>query len=116
MSNILSSSSTRIKTGVVLLLGILVIGYIDSYFVMWVLFGSLLAIALHEAQKLFSFENKYIYVTSAILWIAAYFHPTPEDLVFVVALVYVIVYVSVVPAEPFPAVLTIDAIPFPVTP
>lgn len=88
MSNILSSSSTRIKTGVVLLLGILVIGYIDSYFVMWVLFGSLLAIALHEAQKLFSFENKYIYIVSAVLWIGAYFHPTPEDLIFVVALVY----------------------------
>lgn len=88
MSNILSSSSTRIKTGLVLLVGILVIGYIDSYSVMWVLFGALLAIALYEAQKLFSFENKYIYVVSAILWIMAYFHPTPEDLLFVVALIY----------------------------
>ena len=88
MSNILSSSATRIKTGLVLLVALVIIGYVNSYFVMWVFFGALLGISLYEAQKLFSFEHKSVYIVGSLLWVAAYFYPTPEDLIFVVAVVY----------------------------
>jgi phosphatidate cytidylyltransferase len=55
---------------------------------MWVFFGALLGISLYEAQKLFFFEHTSVYIVGALLWVAAYFYPTPEDLIFVVAVVY----------------------------
>lgn len=61
MSNILSSSATRIKTGLVLLVALVIIGYIDSYFVMWVFFGALLGISLYEAQN-FSLLNIQVFI------------------------------------------------------
>lgn len=88
MSNILSSSATRIKTGLVLLVALVIIGYIDSYFIMWLFFGALLGISLYEAQKLFAFEHTSVYIASGLVWAAAYFYPSPEDLIFVVAVVY----------------------------
>jgi len=88
MANIIKDSSTRIKTGVVLIIAMIIIGYIDSYFVMWLLFGTMLMISISEAKKLFQLESDSIYVYSALLWFAAYFYPNPEDLIFIVAIGY----------------------------
>lgn len=88
MSGIISSSATRIKTGIVLLIAIIAIGYIDLYWVMWLFFGALLAGAIHEAMKLFDMKSTFVYYSAAVLWVVAYFYPTPEDLIFVVAVVY----------------------------
>lgn len=88
MSNIISESSTRIKTGVVLIVAMLIIGYVDSYFLFWLLFGTMLMISISESKKLFDLKNDSIYVYSALLWFAAYFYPTPEDLIFIVAIGY----------------------------
>lgn len=88
MSGIISSSATRIKTGVVLLIAIVLIGYIDLYWVMWLFFGALLAGAIHEAMKLFDMKSTFVYYSAAVLWIVAYFYPAPEDLIFVVGVVY----------------------------
>ena len=51
MANILSQSATRIKTGVALLIGLSIIGFIDSIPLTWLLFGGLMLIALKEAMK-----------------------------------------------------------------
>lgn len=88
MSNIIKDSSTRIKTGLALVLAVLVIGYIDSFFIMWLLFGSLLVISVSESMKLFKMESDSIYLYSGLLWFVAYFYPNPEDLLFVVAIAY----------------------------
>lgn len=88
LSELLSSSSTRIKTGLLLLAGALIIGYIDSFFVMWLLLGSLLVISLHESMKLFKFQSQEIFFYSGAIWFCAYFYPTPTDLIFVLAIVY----------------------------
>lgn len=88
MSGIISSSATRIKTGIVLLIAIVAIGYIDLYWVMWLFFGALLAGAIHEAMKLFDMKSTFVYYSAAVLWVVAYFYPTPEDLIFVVGVVY----------------------------
>jgi phosphatidate cytidylyltransferase len=85
---ILSSSSMRIKTGVALILAVLIIGYIDSYFIMWLFFGGLLVIAINESMKLFEMKSDSIYLYSGALWFVAYFYPNPEDLIFIVAVVY----------------------------
>ena len=88
MANIIKESSTRIKTGVILIIAMIIIGYIDSYFVMWLLFGTMLMISISEAKKLFQLDSDSIYVYSALLWFAAYFYPNPEDLIFIVAIGY----------------------------
>ncbi|AXH13868.1 phosphatidate cytidylyltransferase [Malaciobacter mytili] len=88
MSNLLSSSSTRIKTGVVLVLALLLIGYINSYFITWLFLGSLMIIAISESMKLFNVKNNIIFAFAIALWAIAYFYPSPEDLFFVLAVVY----------------------------
>ena len=88
MANIIKDSSTRIKTGVILIIAMVIVGYIDSYFLMWLLFGTMLMISISEAKKLFDLKSDSIYVYSALLWFAAYFYPNPEDLIFIVAIGY----------------------------
>lgn len=88
MSGIISSSATRIKTSFALLAVILVIGYIDLYWVMWLCFGALLGVAVKEAMRLFEMKSTFVYYVTALLWVVAYFYPAPEDLIFVVAVVY----------------------------
>lgn len=88
MKDVIKSSSTRIKTGLALLVGILIIGYIDSFFLMWLLFGGLLVIAINESQKLFDMQVDSIYFYVGVIWFAAYFYPYAEDLVFVAAMIF----------------------------
>lgn len=85
---IVKSSNTRIKTGVALIAAVLIIGFIDSFFIMWLLFGGLLVVAISESQKLYKTQIDSIYLYTGALWFAAYFYPNPEDLIFVVALIY----------------------------
>ncbi len=88
MLSVINESSTRIKTGIALLIAMLVIGYIDSYFVFWLVFGIMLLISISEAKKLFGIKNDSIFVYTTLLWVAAYFYPKPEDLIFIVAIAY----------------------------
>ncbi|XOB62539.1 phosphatidate cytidylyltransferase [Campylobacterota bacterium DY0563] len=88
MKEIIKSSSTRIKTGLALLAGILIIGYIDSFFLMWLLLGGLLVIAISESQKLYQMKVDSIYFYVGVLWFAAYFYPYAEDLTFVAAIIF----------------------------
>ncbi|NVJ54403.1 MAG: phosphatidate cytidylyltransferase [Campylobacteraceae bacterium] len=87
-NEIIKSSSTRIKTGVTLLLALLVIGYIDSFFIMWLLFGILLVFSINESMKMYKMQSDSIYFYTGVVWFLAYFYPYPEDLVFLLAIVY----------------------------
>ncbi len=82
------SSSSRVTTGIALGIGLLIVGFIDSYFVMWLLFGVLTIIGISEALKLFNTKNNLIYFYAVAIWIIAYFYPKPEDLVFLVAIIF----------------------------
>jgi len=88
MSNILSESSTRIKTGIALVVALLIIGFIDSFTLTWLLFGGLMLIALKEAMNLFKINDDKIYVYAVVIWIVSYFYPKPEDLIFVVGIIF----------------------------
>lgn len=88
MSNIISSSSTRIKTGLALLAAFAVMGFIDSLFLTWFMFGLLMVIGLSESLNLFKIKDDKIYIYAGAIWLAAYFYPKPEDLVFVVGVVF----------------------------
>lgn len=88
MWDIIQSSGTRIKTGVTLVVALLIIGFMDSFFIMWLLFGALMMIAIHEAMKLFGSSTDSIYIYASALWVVAFFYPKPEDLVFVIGIVF----------------------------
>lgn len=88
MTEIIKSSSTRIKTGVILILAVLLIGYIDSFFLMWLLLGALLVISIDEVLKLYKIDSFLVYIYSGVLWFISYFYPTPDDLIFVLAIIY----------------------------
>lgn len=88
MLELFGGLSTRVKTGVVLILAMLIIGYIDSYFIFWLFFGVTLLIAVGEAKTLYSLEGNSIYIYIVLLWVAVYFYPMPVDLIFIVAIGY----------------------------
>ena len=84
----LEGSTTRIKTGIILILAMLVLGYIDSYFLFLLVFGVMLMISISESKKLYDLKSDSIYVYTALLWFAAFFYPMPVDLIFIVAIGY----------------------------
>jgi phosphatidate cytidylyltransferase len=88
MFDILKQSSTRIKTGVILAVSLLFIGFIDSIFLTWFSFGGLMIIAISEAMKLFQAKENSIYIYAIIMWLIAYFYPKPEDLIFIVGIIF----------------------------
>ena len=88
MLEILGGLSTRVKTGIVLIVAMLIVGYIDSYFLFWLLFGTMLMIAVKEAKDLYKLEDRSIYIYILLLWVAVYFYPMPVDLIFIVAIGY----------------------------
>jgi len=88
MNKILKDSSTRIKTGIALLVGILIIGFIDSFFLIWLGFGVSMIIALNEAMKLFNLNDDKIYFYAVVIWVTAYFYPKPEDLIFLIGIIF----------------------------
>jgi phosphatidate cytidylyltransferase len=81
-------TGTRAKTGIVLLIIFLTVGYINSIPLTWLFFGIPMLIAVKEAMNLFNSNDDKIYVYAILIWIVAYFYPKPEDLVFVVAILF----------------------------
>lgn len=62
MFKILGNLSTRVKTALVLFVLFLIIAYIDSYFLFWLVFGVVLMVAVREAKMLYGLEDKSIYI------------------------------------------------------
>jgi len=80
--------NTRVKTGLILMGAFLTVGFIDSFFLTWLLFGAIMIIALYEAMNLFKINEDNIYIYGISIWLIAYFYPKPEDLVFVIAIIF----------------------------
>ncbi len=80
--------SERIKTGVVLALAVLFIGWIDNFFLMWVFFGAMYLLAFKEANRLFGLEeNSHIYFAVG-LWLIAGLYPYGDDLFVIAGVIY----------------------------
>jgi len=84
---IIEDNSTRIMTGIGLILVCLAIGIIDSFFITWLLLGGLMIVSVYESARLFKIEDNKIYLYSAIIWLVASFYPKPEDLVFLTGVI-----------------------------
>ena len=88
MLQMFTNSQQRWLTGIALLLLVAFIGWIDSFFVMWSFLGLIYIFAFHEAMKLFELKDTGSYMWAILLWIIAYFYPNPDDLFFLVAIVF----------------------------
>jgi len=79
----------RIITGLALVAGLLVIGFIDNFFVMWVVFGAIYLLAFKEALNLFEipFDSKH-FIPAIFLWLIAGVYPYGDDLFVLAGVTY----------------------------
>ena len=78
------SHTDRIITGLALMLGVLFIGWIDNFFIMWLILGVIYILAFKEATKLFQIENNDLIKYAFGIWLLAGIYPYGDDL-FVLA-------------------------------
>ena len=84
----LTSFQQRVLTGVGLLALVGFIGWMDNFFLMWVFLGTIYIFAFHEAMKLFKLSSSGAYVWAVVLWLIAYIYPNPDDLFFLIAIIF----------------------------
>lgn len=88
MTKIFTDYQERWLTGIGLFALVGIIGWIDSFFIMWVFLGVIYLFAFYEAMKLFKLNAPSMYVWAVLLWIVAYFYPNPDDLFFFMAIIF----------------------------
>jgi phosphatidate cytidylyltransferase len=79
--------SERIKTGLALVVGVLFIGYIDNFYLMWLVFGGVYLLAFKEASKLFQTKEKNL-LFPAMLWLLILVYPYGDDLFVLAGVAY----------------------------
>jgi len=84
----LNSLQQRVITGVGLLALVGFIGWLDNFFIMWAFLGVIYMFAFYEAMKLFKLSSASAYFWAALLWAFAYVYPNPDDLFFLVAIIF----------------------------
>ena len=67
---------------------VFIIGFINNFFIIWLSLSIISMIAMQESMKLFSINNDSIYLYAVLVWLAALFYPQPEDLIFIVVLIF----------------------------
>jgi len=94
---------TRIITAVFLGLGVLAVGLINNFWLIWLVLGAVYMLAFHEATRLFGINNNSLYAYAAILWIIASIYPYSEDLLVISGLIFVgaVAYTQNIPFRNF---------------
>ena len=88
MTRIFTDHQERWLTGIGLLALVGIIGWIDSFFIMWSFLGVIYIFAFYEAMKLFKLVGSSAYFWAILLWFFAYFYPNPDDLFYFVAIIF----------------------------
>jgi len=86
--NMFGEHSERITTGLALLAAVFIIGFIDNFFLMWLVFGLIYFLAFREAVKLFGVENDGLLPFAAGLWLVAGIYPYGDDLFVLAGVAY----------------------------
>ncbi len=79
----------RITTGVALVAVIMIVAWVDSFFLTWLFLGVAFIFSFYEAMKLFGVEDNSLYFYALALWLLASIYPNPDDLIFVVLIVQI---------------------------
>jgi len=86
--DIFSAHKERIITGLALVAAVFIIGLIDNFFLMWLVFGAVYLLAFNEAVKLFKIENNSLYFYAVFVWVLAGVYPYGDDLFVLAGVVY----------------------------
>ena len=78
----------RIVTGLALLAGVLIVGFIDNFFLMWLVFGAIYILAFKEAILLFGVEKDGLLPFAVGLWLVAGIYPYGDDLFVLAGVAY----------------------------
>ena len=74
------ADTVRWQVGVTLLVAILILGWIDNFFLIWLVFGALLFLSIKELEDLLDFQESQelnVYWAVGALWIVALFPQAP---------------------------------------
>ena len=88
MTGTITDFQKRVLTAIGLLGLVGFIGWVDNFFTMWLFLGVVYIFAFYEAMKLFNLKNTSAYFWAIVLWIIAYFYPNPDDLFFLIAIIF----------------------------
>jgi len=80
--------SQRWKTALILLGIIALVGLIDNALLTWLFLGTVYALAIPEAMRLFRTAEESLYLYAGGLWLLALFYPHPSDLIFGAAVIF----------------------------
>ena len=80
--------SQMVTTGLALLAAVFIVGFIDNFFLMWLVFGLVYFLAFKEAVKLFGVENDGLLPFAAGLWLVAGIYPYGDDLFVLAGVAY----------------------------
>ncbi len=84
IETIFGAHKERILSGIAMAVVVLAIGFIDSFFLTWLVLGGIYLLAFYEASKLFNVDSNSNYAYALIVWIFAGMYPYADDL-FVIA-------------------------------
>jgi len=84
----LGSHKERIITGLSLIAAVLIIGFIDNFFLMWAVLGVVYILAFKEALVLFELKNNSLTLYALGIWIVAAFYPYGDDLFVLAGVAY----------------------------
>ncbi|MCK9492208.1 MAG: phosphatidate cytidylyltransferase [Sulfurimonas sp.] len=82
------SNKERIITGLSLIVAVLIIGFIDNFFLMWAVLGVVYLLAFKEALALFELKNDSLIIYALGIWIVAAFYPYGDDLFILAGVAY----------------------------
>jgi phosphatidate cytidylyltransferase len=88
MQSAKNSTQERIVTAIFLVIGVLIVGLINNFWLIWTVLGIVYLLAFHEATRLFEINNNSLYAYAAILWLAAAWYPYGEDLFIIAGLIF----------------------------
>ena len=84
----LTENKTRIVTGAALIGAVLVLGWIDNFYLTWLVLGAAYMLAFYEAANLYGLHHNASFAFAAMLWILAAFYPYPDDLFVLMGVVF----------------------------
>ncbi|MEO1953706.1 MAG: phosphatidate cytidylyltransferase [Campylobacterales bacterium] len=86
--NIFGSHQERIITGIALVIAVLGVGYIDNFWLMWLVLGGVYLSAFKEATKLFGIEKNTLFIYAVGIWLLSAFYPYGDDLFILAGVAY----------------------------
>ena len=83
-----SETRTRVITGAALVGAVILLGWIDSFFLTWLVLGGVYMLAFYEAANLYGLHHNASFAFAAMLWLLAAVYPYPDDLFVLMGVVF----------------------------